>query len=168
VTLTGVGLALAGASAFFPLFPSRTLSPDVIMRRLFWTGTVIAVVASFLAIWPDWKVGLFASLSVGLFLLITALRYTSHLSISRQDLRPPRQPRTRPSAVTCTQGLNVVRGGGSADGTGGVRDVDRGGTGTRVTALRYPSHLRFRGRIYGHPDNRGPDAHPVRAPKGIT
>jgi hypothetical protein len=103
VTLTGVGLALAVTSAFFPLWRSRSLSPDVIMRRLFWTGTVVTMVFSFLAIWPDWKVGLFASLSLGLFLLVAAVRYTSH--------------------------------------------------------------LRFRGRIYGHPHNRGPDRPPSRAPK---
>ena len=103
LTLLGLGLALAGASAFFPLFPSRTLSPDVIMRRLFWTGTVIAVVSSFLLIWPVWQFGLFVSGCVGLFLLITALRYTSH--------------------------------------------------------------VRFRGRIFAPSENRGPDRPPSRAPK---
>ncbi|WP_068244323.1 hypothetical protein [Mycobacterium sp. ACS4331] len=100
MTLFGLGLALASVSAFFPLFPSRTLSPDVIMRRLFWTGAGIAVVFSFLVIWPAWQFGLFVCGCVGLLLLMTAVRYTSH--------------------------------------------------------------LRFRGRIFAMPENRGPDRPPSR------
>jgi hypothetical protein len=98
----GLSLALAVLSAFFPLLPSRTLSPDAIMRRLFWTGTALAVASSFVLIWPQWQVGLFASGCVGLFLLMGALRYTSHLRFrgrvfaTAENRHPDRPPSRAP------------------------------------------------------------------------
>ncbi|BBZ35469.1 hypothetical protein [Mycolicibacterium confluentis] len=76
-----VGLAIAGALSLFPLWRSRTLSPDAIKRRTYWSGTVIATVCMFLAAWPDWRVGLFVSTAVGLTLVVLAGRYTRHIKI---------------------------------------------------------------------------------------
>jgi hypothetical protein len=75
------GLAIAGGLSLFPLWRSRTVSPDSIMRRTYWTGTTIAMVFMFLAEWPDWKGGLFVAIATALVMVSLALRFSRHIKI---------------------------------------------------------------------------------------
>ena len=74
-------VVIAGLSGLFPFWRSRALSPDVIMRRTYWSSTVLAMVFAILAVWPNWPAGLFASSAMGLALVAIAGRYTRHIRI---------------------------------------------------------------------------------------
>ncbi|BBZ35470.1 hypothetical protein [Mycolicibacterium confluentis] len=76
-----VCLVIATLTGIFPLWRSRSLSPDVIMRRTYWVCTVLTMLFAFLAVWPEWPAGLFASSAIGLTLVVFAGRYTRHIKI---------------------------------------------------------------------------------------
>lgn len=62
-------------------FKSRTLSPDSIERRLYWTGCVVACTLVFISQWPDIIRGLFGSVAGGIALAAIAFLRTNHLKI---------------------------------------------------------------------------------------
>lgn len=95
----GVGaVVLTAALSGFPLWKSATLSPDSIQRRVYWTGTVIAVVLLFLSALPDWRSAVFVSAITAVVMVTIALRWTKHLKIggrtygTRRNRTPDRPP----------------------------------------------------------------------------
>jgi hypothetical protein len=103
VNVALVGLVLAGPLSLFPLWRSATLSPDSMKRRIFWTGTAIASVSMFPAVWPNWKLGVATSILVALAMTSIAARFTRHIKIRGKvygvqhndgpDRRPSRAPK---------------------------------------------------------------------------
>lgn len=73
------GIATLGGMVAF--WKSATLSPDAIQRRVYWTGCGLALILILIATMPDWRGGLFLSATLGVGMVLIALRFTNHVKI---------------------------------------------------------------------------------------
>lgn len=83
--LSGLGLVALAAGvilSMFPLWKSATLSPDSIERRVYWSGTTIAVLLFAVSALPNWRTGLFVLVSGGMVIVAIAFRATNHIKIN--------------------------------------------------------------------------------------
>jgi len=100
--LINTGLfAIVSAVVFgsFPIWKSRTLSPDSIQRRVWWTCCAIASVAIALSQLPDWGRALFGFVCTILGMASIALMWTNFIKIDERvytvfqgNRRPDRPP----------------------------------------------------------------------------
>ena len=99
--LSGLGLVALAAGvilSMFPLWKSATLSPDSIERRVYWTGTTIAVLLFSLSALPNWRTGLFVFFGGSLAILAISFMATKHIKINGRisarsaTLRTPDRP----------------------------------------------------------------------------
>lgn len=89
-TLAVVGAAFGGIFGMVPLWKSAVLSPDSIMRRCFWTGGVLLLIAVLLipSAWPGRIFGA----------VVTALAWAAigvrcrHIKICRRVISTPLDP----------------------------------------------------------------------------
>ncbi len=102
--LSGLGLvslALGTVLSLSPLWKSATLSPDSIQRRMFWTGSALAVVLFFLASLPNWPSGLFVSVATAVAIVAIAFKSTNHIKINGRiyAMPPSKRAPDRPPAL---------------------------------------------------------------------
>ncbi|MGB3483798.1 MAG: hypothetical protein WBB07_16485 [Mycobacterium sp.] len=95
-------LCAAIVCSLFPLWRSATLSPDSIERRVYWSGSALAVLLIFMSQLPGWRAGLFVSGGVLLAVLAIAVNWTSHLKINGKvyALAASRRGPDRPPALS--------------------------------------------------------------------
>lgn len=70
-----------GLLSMFPLWSSANLAEDSVHRRVYWTGTVVGSVLLFLSQLPDWKGGLFVTITAALAMFMAAGFWTDHIRI---------------------------------------------------------------------------------------
>lgn len=102
--LSGLGvvsLVLGTVLSLSPLWKSATLSPDCIQRRVFWTGSALAVVLFFLASLPNWRSGLFVSVATAVAIGAIAFKSTNHIKINGRiyAMPPSKRAPDRPPAL---------------------------------------------------------------------
>lgn len=101
ITLAIFGGILTGLFGMIPLWNSAVLSPDSIMRRSYWTGSGLMVLAVLLMP-SDWPGRIFGAVIVSLALALMAVRgrhikirgriITSALDTPRPDRSPELSP----------------------------------------------------------------------------
>jgi hypothetical protein len=96
LAFAAVGLGLLGSTR--APWKSRTLSPDSIERRFYWTGCTVGCVLLFLSQLPNWSRGLFGAVASGLALIAIAFLRSNHLKVGGRTyaafgfLRRPDRP----------------------------------------------------------------------------